>query len=85
MGDNDREVIAIVPSYWGRGRNKAEAKARLKKETSLHRKKVRYFDVSAGTVVNDMGNFVHYPPKGKTWDDFTKEQVNEMCTVRELK
>lgn len=69
-----RTFIAVAAGRWERRTNALEAVEAVRKRV---RGRVVVFDVSATTVVSDMGTFQHWPPAGRTWDDATPEESRE--------
>jgi hypothetical protein len=68
-----RHIIAYANHYWGRGDTGTEALKKCRSEGGCG--KIFILDVPKGTTVGDMGGLTYFPPEGKTWDDFTLDEV----------
>lgn len=62
-----REVLAIGPHAWGRGKDQEEAVKECRKNLASGTHEVTILDVPAGTMVDGMGRTVHSPPEGRSW------------------
>ena len=80
-----RTILALAPNYWGRAKNAQEAVRAVRRAGARQGAEVTLFDVYEHTQVDDMGNVLHFPPDGKTWDDVTPEEMAEVKRHVELR